>query len=53
MTLGVNVPEATALLGVGSDEVATVTPLEPLVALPVVKPEGRGGEGGGAMKVGR
>jgi hypothetical protein len=44
--LGVDVPEATALLGVGSDEVATVTPLELVVALPVVKPEGRGGRGG-------
>ena len=54
MILGVEVPEATALLGVGSDEVATVTPLEPSVALPMVKPEGEGGGwAGGAMKVGR
>ena len=46
MKLKADVPEATALLGVGSDEVETVTPLEPVVALPIVKPEGRGGEGG-------
>jgi hypothetical protein len=44
--LGVEVPEATALLGVGSDEVATVTP-PPSVALPIVKPEGEGGGGAG------
>jgi hypothetical protein len=51
MKLGVDVPEATALLGVGSDEVATVTPLEPVVALPIVKPEGRGGDEGWQMNL--
>jgi hypothetical protein len=47
MVLGVEAPEATALLGVGSNEVETVIPFAPLVALPMVKPEGKGGRGGG------
>jgi len=47
IVLGVEAPEATALLGVGSDEVVTVIPLAPSVALPMVKPEGEGGEGRG------
>ena len=46
--LEVEVPEATAVLGMESDEVETVIPSAPSVALPMVKPEweGGGGEGG-------